>query len=275
MLKAFVSGIFPRQDELIGAINRFEKKRISFEELEKIFRRCEEEWLDLQKGLTIVSEPSLGWNDIFRPFTLNIKNLEAGPLTRYLETNTFYRRPIFSDYPVKENSVLEQKNEYGLPFYIRSDSKVILPGPYTFVKSGEYPSNLDERRLVEKMAEIVFDEASNFNYIEFKEPLVQDLNILKGLENIYSTFSGNGYISTGIRQKSYLDFSLPYTINTYIENPPENIILGIIDVFSTKIEDFQNIEDNVTITTNESLEFLPFRIAKEKVLAIRKLLGVK
>ncbi len=274
MLKAFVSGIFPRQDELIGAINRYEKKKIGSEELLNIFNRCEEEWIRLQEGLTWISEPSLAWNDIFRPFTLNLRNIEAGPLTRYLETNTFYRRPVFKGYPERNGDILEGRNEYGLPYIYRKDLKIILPGPYSFVRSGEYPIGLDEMKLIEKMSFIIFDEASKLRFIEFKEPLIDDIKILKSLEDIYSTFSGEGYISTSIYERAYIDFPLPYTLNVSIDNTPENIILGIFDVFSTRVENFVSIPDGLKITTNESLEFLPFIIAREKVRAMKKLLEV-
>lgn len=275
MLKAFVSGIFPRQDELIGAINRYEKGRIVAEELYSVYRKCEGEWLETQKGLTWISEPSLSWNDIFRPFTLNLKNVETGPLTRYLETNTFYRRPVFRDYPVSEIDILKLTNEYGLPFIHEKGVKVMLPGPYTFVKSGELSPHLDEWRLIHKVADIIFDQASRFNFVEFKEPLVRDTGILKSLNNIYSTFSGKGYISTGIHENNTVDFSVPYTVNSMIRDPPDNVILGIVDVFSTRVEEFTNLTDGVTITTNESLEFLPYIIARKKVEYMKNLLEVK
>ncbi|MEM4083932.1 MAG: hypothetical protein QW752_02660 [Thermoplasmata archaeon] len=276
MLKAFISGIFPRQDELIGAINRYEKNRIGKDELRSIFEKCENEWLNLQKGLTYISEPLLSWNDFLRPFTLKLKNVVLGPLTRYLETNTFYRRPIFKGKPIKEFEILKSENEYSLPFIYDSNSKILVPGPYTFVKSGENLSGIDDWGLIENMAEIIFDESSKYPFVEFKESLINSIEDLKKLKDLYSTFSGKGYIFTTIEtEKNFIDFPIPYAIKTKNFSIPDNIIIELVDVFSTKIIEFNDLPKNITFTTNESLEFLPYSIAIKKITSIKSILEVK
>ncbi len=276
MLNAFVSGIFPRQDELIGAINRYERKRIGREELQIIYEKCEKEWMELQKGLTYISEPSLAWNDIFRPFTLHLKNIETGPLTRYMETNTFYRRPIFKGKPVKEFDILEMKNEYSLPYIYNNPEKIFLPGPYTFVKSGDNETGLEDDKLVEKVAEIIFDEASKYRFVEFREPFIRDIDDLKELEEIYATFSGKGFVFTTIdNPNTFLDFPLPYAVRSEKITVPDNVILELVDVFSTRVTDLSHLNGNIKFTTNESLEFLPYSIAVKKIESMKISIGVK
>ena len=52
--------------------------------------------LDAQReaGLDYLSDGLLNWQDIFRPFDEAARGLEPGPLTRFLNTNTFYRRTL-------------------------------------------------------------------------------------------------------------------------------------------------------------------------------------
>jgi len=265
MKKMLVSGIFPRSDELVKKINRFEQKKETLESLMYTFEMDERFWIERQKGLSYVSEPALSWNDIFRPFTLNLENVEAGPLTRYLETNTFFRRPIIKNLPEKKGSILEWKNELGLPFIFDKKLKNILPGPYSFLKVSEIKAEIDKEILLDKLAEIIFSEAKNFDIVEFREPFIQDLEDLKKAAEIYSTGSFNGYVFTNLFSNTFPDFPLPYALKT--ENNvdiTDGIIVKKIDVFSTKVEDFSE-KYYFPITTNESLEFLPFKIAVLKV----------
>lgn len=275
MKKIFASGIFPRSDELIKKINKFEQKNETFESLKHAFENDERFWLESQSGLSVVSEPALAWNDIFRPFTLNLENVETGPLTRYLETNTFFRRPIVKGKPEKKGSLMEWKNEYGLQFIFDRNSKVILPGPYSFLKVSEIKAELDEKKLLEIFSEIIFSEAKNFNFVEFKEPFIQHIEDLKNATDIYSTCSSKGYVFTEVFSNDFIDFPLPYAIKTEnFSELNENIVVEMIDVFSTKVENFSEKYD-FQITTNESLEFLPFKIAKLKIDFMKNLLEAK
>ncbi len=274
MVKIFVSGIFPRSDELIKKINKYEKKKIGVEELREAYEDEEKSWIEFQKGLSYVSDPLITWNDIFRPFTLNMENVEPGPLTRYLETNTFIRVPTIMGEPEIKLSILDMKNDYGINFILNRENKILLPGPYSFIKFSINRSGIPEEKLLEKISEIIFSQAKFFNYVEFKEPLIQSIGDLKKVSEIYSTANSNGYVFTNIETQNFIDFPLGYAVRTKnFSDVNESIIVELIDVFSTRIENL-DIPD-ISITTNESLEFLPFNISKKKIEIMKKLLEVK
>jgi 5-methyltetrahydropteroyltriglutamate--homocysteine methyltransferase len=52
-----------------------------------------------QAGLDLVSDGLLGWQDLFRPLADAAEGLEARPLTRFLDTNTFYRALLVEGRP--------------------------------------------------------------------------------------------------------------------------------------------------------------------------------
>ncbi len=263
MNEAFVSGIFPRSDELIKAINLFERKKISSEDLEKRINDEKIFWIEKQKGLTYISDPAITWNDIFRPFIMNAKNIEIGPLTRYLETNTFFKKPIINNYPEFGDII---KNEYPDRPILDKVDKILLPGPYTFISVSEIESDLDKNKVFNIISDFIFSIAGKCRYAEFKEFIVKDINTLKSLRDIYSTYSGRGYVFTNIKTNDFIDFPTDYAVKSdNFRNLPENVIIEYIDVFKTKIENFDHIPENVRITTNESLEFLPYSIALKKV----------
>jgi 5-methyltetrahydropteroyltriglutamate--homocysteine methyltransferase len=53
-----------------------------------------------QAGLDLLSDGMLGWRDLFRPLTEAADGLEARPLTRFLDTNTFYRAVLVDGEPL-------------------------------------------------------------------------------------------------------------------------------------------------------------------------------
>jgi methionine synthase II (cobalamin-independent) len=52
-----------------------------------------------QAGLTLLSDGMLAWQDLFRPLADRSEGLEARPLTRFLNTNTFYRALLVQGEP--------------------------------------------------------------------------------------------------------------------------------------------------------------------------------
>ena len=59
------------------------------------------ELLSVQRaaGLDLLSDGLLGWQDIFRPLAEAAEGLDARPLTRFLDTNTFYRSVLVEGDP--------------------------------------------------------------------------------------------------------------------------------------------------------------------------------
>jgi 5-methyltetrahydropteroyltriglutamate--homocysteine methyltransferase len=99
--KAYAPGIYPRSDDLIQATRDLDRRRTSPEAVDQQFDRDLENLVALQEeaGLDLLSDGMLRWQDLFRPLVEATVGAEAGPLTRFLDTNTFYRAPVVEREP--------------------------------------------------------------------------------------------------------------------------------------------------------------------------------
>src|ERR671917_746540 len=94
-IKAYAPGIYARSEELVQATRDLDRSRTTEEAVAA--QQYADLWafLDAQReaGLDYFSDGLLNWQDIFRPFDTAAEGLHPGPLTRFLNTNTFYRVP--------------------------------------------------------------------------------------------------------------------------------------------------------------------------------------
>jgi 5-methyltetrahydropteroyltriglutamate--homocysteine methyltransferase len=92
-LRAYAPGIYPRSDALVQATRDLDRGRTTEEAVEEQFERDRRELLAVQEraGLTLLADGMLRWQDLFRPLAERSEGLAARPLTRFLDTNTFYR----------------------------------------------------------------------------------------------------------------------------------------------------------------------------------------
>lgn len=128
-----ITGPFPRPEELVQATRDLDRGRISGAEAEAAFARAESRVADVEAELRLDVRTGgyLRWADLFRPFTEIWEGVEAGTLTRFFETNTFYRQPVFHRRPSGGSGRLSRWVPAG------ASSRLILPGPYTFAELSE------------------------------------------------------------------------------------------------------------------------------------------
>src|SRR5215469_2487723 len=91
-----LTGPFPRSEALVTATRDLDRGRTSAEAVEELYQASEREVLELEQRLTldVVTGGYLRWADLFRPFAETWRGFTVGPVTRWFETNTFYRQPI-------------------------------------------------------------------------------------------------------------------------------------------------------------------------------------
>src|SRR5919204_6719926 len=78
----------------------------------------------------------LRWQDHFRPLLEAADGLETGALTRFLDTNTFYRAPKATTATPKLAAPLGERYIAPLP----GPRLVTLPSPYAFAKGTGLPA---------------------------------------------------------------------------------------------------------------------------------------
>ena len=100
-LKAFAPGIYPRSEALVQATRDLDRGRTTAEAVAEQAARDLRELVSAQEaaGLSPLADGMLGWQDVFRPLAEASDGLDARPLTRYLDTNTFYRAVLVEDEP--------------------------------------------------------------------------------------------------------------------------------------------------------------------------------
>jgi 5-methyltetrahydropteroyltriglutamate--homocysteine methyltransferase len=100
-MRAFAPGIYPRSEALVQATRDLDRGRTSAEAVAQQTRRDVDELVSVQRdaGLSLLSDGLLGWQDIFRPLAEAAEGLDARPLTRFLDTNTFYRAVLVDGRP--------------------------------------------------------------------------------------------------------------------------------------------------------------------------------
>lgn len=127
-MQAFAPGIFPRSDALVQATRDLDRGRTTQEAADAQVARDREELITVQQdaGLDLVSDGMLTWQDLFRPVLDASDGLEPGPLTRFLDTNTFYRAPHATTGTPALARPLDQRSVPDVP----GPRIVTLPSPF-------------------------------------------------------------------------------------------------------------------------------------------------
>jgi 5-methyltetrahydropteroyltriglutamate--homocysteine methyltransferase len=163
-----LTGPFPRSETLVAATRDLDRGRTTPEAVEALYAAAEREILALEErlGLDTITAGYLRWADLFRPLAETWEGFTVGPLTRWFETNTFYRQPILHAPPVRVPGALAAR----LPAALRGDparARVILPGPYTFAGLLDNRSGETESALVHRLGRLLGEEVRELRGVGF------------------------------------------------------------------------------------------------------------
>jgi 5-methyltetrahydropteroyltriglutamate--homocysteine methyltransferase len=100
-VKAYAPGIYPRSEALVQATRDLDRGRTTKEAVDEQVERDFRELVAVQEraGLDLLSDGLLRWQDLFRPLAERSEGLDARPLTRFLDTNTFFRAVLVEGEP--------------------------------------------------------------------------------------------------------------------------------------------------------------------------------
>ena len=179
IVRTSLTGPYPRSEALVAATRDLDRGRTTADAVEELFVRSEREVVQLEErlGMDVVTAGYLRWPDLFRPFAETWGGFTVGPLTRWFETNTFYRQPILNAPPERTPGAIEKR----LPPVFREvgpkRAKVFFPGPYTFVGLLENRSGETFEALTHRFGRLLADEvrelrAAGYTTFQFQEPLL-------------------------------------------------------------------------------------------------------
>lgn len=174
-----LTGPFPRSEELVGATRDLDRGRTTPEALEEIYARTEAEVVQLEGrlGTDRLTAGYLRWPDLFRPIAESWGGFSVGPVTRWFETNTFYRQPILHAPPERAAGAIAGRLPPSLRGGGTARALVLLPGPYTLAGLLDNRSGETGPALVHRLGRLLAEElrelrAGGYDAFEFAEPLI-------------------------------------------------------------------------------------------------------
>ncbi len=174
-----LTGLHPRSENTVKVSRDFERGRASAEDLDAAFCVDSEELTKLESdlGFATISDGQLRWQDFIRPFSEGAAGLKGGAdLSRWFDTNSFYRKP-------SAERKLDTEKPVSLEKYSDRDSlakskirrKISLPGPYTLaslVENHFYNSKIDLIGEFGRVLRATINVLSNQDYstVQINEP---------------------------------------------------------------------------------------------------------
>ena len=293
------------EQKLRRALHQFDKSEISEEDLEQIKNEVTEEVIreQIQAGLDIVTDGLIRWDDVLTYIARRVSGFSIHGLIRYFDTNTFYRQPIVETRLEYVKPILVSDFQFAQERSPKP-VKAVLTGPYTIAKLSRNQFYREFKQLVFDLAHIIHKEAealvaAGCKYIQFDEPAIlsskEDLPLffkvyeivtaqLSEVEKILNLNFGNldglypKILEIGVERLG-LDLSKGHKNWEVLKKAPftKKIMAGIIDARNTKMESETELSqmihelgehvnlEQVWLSTNYSLEFLPRSNAKKKI----------
>ena len=136
-LRAFVPGLYARSEALVQATRDLDRGRTTPEAVEQQVEDDQAALVSAQQeaGFDLLADGMLRWQDHFRPLLEAADGLETGALTRFLDTNTFYRAPGASTATPSLAAPLDERYTPSLP----GPRLVTLPSPLALARGTGVP----------------------------------------------------------------------------------------------------------------------------------------
>jgi len=294
----------PRPARLRNAINRFDRGEITLEELRRVEDEVTVEVIEeqVQAGLDIITDGQIRWEDDQTYIARRLSGVSIDGLVRYFDTNTYYRQPVVEGDLAWTGPITVADYQFASEHSPRP-VKAVLPGPYTLARQSldEHYTSLGD--CVMALAAALRQEAlalqeAGAPLIQFNEP-----SILKHKEDFSLFCTALAHAVEGVRVEKalYMYFGdvdgiypavldLPFEIIglDFVMGPKnfdllgearftKRLGLGLVDARNTKMETVEALVDkvriisdsvpldNVHLSPNCGLEFLPREVAQAKL----------
>ena len=301
-LETLIYGIYPKSEELRRSISNYEREKIGTPEIVKEFEKEKNELIERfgSSGISYFSDPILNWYDIFRPFSLMFTGFELGQLTRYKETNTFYRLPVVHDVgdnTIRYDRLLEGKENPPANLFSSSTANghlAFFPGVHSFYAMSDIRRNISEeefsafvvKNYMQIMKRYGMRGAVIFDPMEYGEASLSPLNPLIEKYPVYLVTTGKlskkNFAGLNGDLASIISDQMPGNIMVASENSK---VPGIkaIDARNTLMESAEELKHRVSrvgedanveriiVANSESFDFLPRQIADRKTEVMAEL----
>jgi 5-methyltetrahydropteroyltriglutamate--homocysteine methyltransferase len=286
-LQAFVPGLYARSEALVQATRDLDRGRTTPEAVDEQVERDLSELVSVQQaaGLDLLADGMLRWQDVFRPLVEAADGLETGALTRFLDTNTFYRAPSAATEAPKLRGPLGEEYVSPLP----EPRIVTLPSPFALAQgTGVTPKAMAEGVLKPALdgvdAELVVLEEPFLARDEEASPADIDgaLKTLAGGPKLalWLTFGDAGrLLDNGLAGLPVDAIGIDFYA-TRVDSIPEGfdkqLLAGVLDARSSVLEEPREIAafvqrlvergvNEMALVPNGDLQYVSEPIAREKL----------
>ena len=285
-LQAFAPGIYPRSEALVQATRDLDRGRTSQAAVEEQVERDLAELVSAQQeaGLDLLADGMLGWQDHFRPLLEAADGLETGALTRFLDTNTFYRAPNATNDQPKLAAQLDERYVAPLP----GPRLVTLPSPFALA----YGTSLSPKTVAEAVLKPAI-EGLDAELVVLAEPflareeerdlsdLAEALEVLPGKLALWLEFGDAGKVLAEAAELPVEGIGVDFYA-THIEDLPQSfdklLLAGVIDARSSVPEEPREIAafverldvERIALVPNGDLQYVSQRLAQEKLARLGK-----
>lgn len=307
-----LTGMFPRSEALVRATRDFDRKRINKFQMAEVLHTQQASILQMQKKLSVslFSDGMLNWQDIFRPFATFCRGIEPVTLTRFADTNTFFRQPRITGNLRYTGSHV---TEYFSCIESGKNWKATLPAPFFFARVSDDRHYNSVKKLTfaftEALAHLII-ALSKYSYCSFQlfdpylgylgatnselhlivDAIEQLINKTKAAISYHVGFSCPRKVAVALAQTKLdaigIDF-LHTDINTIpLFQGKKGLIAGCLDSRTSLAEDPEALAKflfavvkkvkprELRATSNIDLQFVPVVIAQKKLFNLQRAIKI-
>jgi 5-methyltetrahydropteroyltriglutamate--homocysteine methyltransferase len=287
-LQAFVPGIYPRSEELVQATRDLDRGRTTPEAVADQVDRDLAELVFVQKqaGLDLLADGMLRWQDTFRPLIERSEGLETGALTRFLDTNTFYRAPNATTDAPRLGAPLGTEYVADLP----APRLVTLPSPFALA----HGTGASAKAVAAGVLKPQLDALDDVELVVLSEPflareettslsdLADALDVLAGGPKLalWLTFgSASRLLGLGLADLPIDGIGIDFYATPATDLPEgfdKLLLAGVLDARNSTIEDPREIAsfaaglrergvEEIALVPNGDLQYVSESIARQKL----------
>jgi 5-methyltetrahydropteroyltriglutamate--homocysteine methyltransferase len=288
-LKAYVPGIYPRSEALVQATRDLDRGRTTPEAVQEQRQADEQALVAAQEeaGLDLLTKGLLDWQDLFRPLAERSDGLAARPLTRFLDTNTFYRALLVDGEPRLREPIPAPELPPGRWFST-------LPAPFALSHAAGGAASPQAFAAGVLAPQIEADSQAECSLVVLVDPFLTREDGVEGAiaslrelpEGVplalHLPFGDASGVLDALADAPIAAVGVDFyatSLDAVPEGYPKELAAGVVDVRGSALESPDELaafaetllERNpagVALTTNGDLQFVPQPVAREKVLRL-------
>lgn len=286
-MQAFIPGLYPRSEALVQATRDLDRGRTTAEAVDEQTDRDLAELVSAQQdaGFDLLADGMLRWQDVFRPLVEGSEGLETGALTRFLDTNSFYRAPSATTAEPKLREPLDERFVAQLP----GPRLVTLPSPFAL----SHGTEVTPRAMAEGVLKPQLD-ATDADLVVLEEPYLarEESPDLEAVEEALQVLAGGPklalWLTFGNAQRALTQGVADLPVHaigidfyaTAAADVPEGLgkvlLAGVLDARSSVLEEPREIAafvetlrergvEEVVLVPNGDLQYVSEQVAREKL----------